>query len=135
MSGQFSAQPNTSGSLAFYPVFNSSTLPFDAGRSAFMNEFLIPFPASSGNARPFELKITFRVIAFTDTTVTCESVHTGITQGAETAVIRVERGYDPQPVTTLSRSSSFIPFFVWAKANVVGGVAFTRTISYLRQIC
>ena len=131
MAGEFSNPTGTNGALSFYPAFNQDT-PFGAG--TYMNEFIIPFPAVGLPvvAQTFELKITFRVTAFTDTTVTCESVYTGTAQGPETAVIRVERGYNPQPSNTPARSSYVIPFIVWAKG---ANYAFTRTISYLRQIC
>lgn len=133
MAGQFSNPTGTSGSLRFYPTFNSSTPSGAAG--TYMNEFLIPFPAAVLPVGPsaFELKITFRVTAFTNTTVTCESMYTGIAQGPETAVIRVERGYNPQPTNTLDRTLNYvIPLIVWAQGD---SYAFTRTMSYLRQIC
>jgi len=130
MSGEFANSAGTSGALQFYPAFTQDT-PFGAG--TYMNEFLIPFPASGVTPKAFELKITFRVTAFTDTTVTCESVYTGMADGPEIAAVVVKRGYDPQPSNTMNRSNLVIPFFVWAKGQ--GSYAFTRTISYLRQIC
>ena len=132
MAGWFSNPTGTSGSLRFYPTFTSSA-PSSVG--TYMNVFLIPFPAAVppfGGQSAFELKITFRVTAFTNTTVTCESMHTGIAQGPETAVTRIERGFDPQPTITLDRTLNYvIPFTVWAQGD---GYTFTRTMSYLRQI-
>ena len=133
MSGQFTNSAGTSGALQFYPAFNTNTPTGVSGD--FMGEFLIPFEAKGLPATPsaFEFKVTFRVTSLTATSVTCESVSTGIAGGPEASYVRVQRGFDPQPATTPDRSSYVIPFIVWAKGQ--GSYAFTRTISYLRQIC
>jgi hypothetical protein len=133
LSGEFTNPAGTSGALQFYPAFNNNTPTGASGN--FMGEYLIPFVAKGLPATPsaFELKITFRVTAFTDTTVTCEGMSTGIAGGPDDSYVRVQRGYDPQPSNTPARTSFVIPFFVWAKGQ--GSYTLTRTISYLRQIC
>jgi hypothetical protein len=135
ISGQFINPASTSGALTFWPAFTNTT-PTGAFPGTFMNSFIVPFDAKGPPATPtaFELRITFRVSAFTDTTVTCESMYTSIAEGPNASYPRVERGYDPQPANTPARSNNIvIPFIVYAQGG--DNFSFTRTISYLRQIC
>lgn len=134
MSGAFTNSAGTSGALQFYPAFNTNTPTGVSGE--FMGEYIVPFEAKGFPATPsaFEFKVTFRVTSLTATSVTCESVSTGIAGGPDASYVRVQRGFDPQPATTPDRSvNAIIPFIVWAKGQ--GSYTLTRSISYLRQIC
>ena len=128
MAGRFTETPQSAGALVFYPSF-SATLATTANA---MDEILIPFESLAGQ-KPFELRFTFRVIAFTDTTIQCQTVYTGITFGAQNSNPRVFVDSTPNTIPTASRTTNqSLLFKIFSTATDMN---LTRTQYYVRQIC
>ena len=128
MAGRFLETPQDSGALSFYPSFS-----YVLGTiTNAMTEILIPYD-SVAIQKSFELRFTFRVIAFTDTTIQCQTVYTGLTSAPSDARTRVEVDPTPSVIPTMSRSAEDVLYFnIFSTAN---NMSLTRTQYYVRQIC
>ena len=128
MAGRFTETPQSAGALVFYPSFS-----YILGTTAnAMEEILIPFESLVGQ-KSFELRFTFRVIAFTDTTIQCQTAYTGITFGAQDSHPRVFVDPTPSTIPTMSRSSEGVLYFnIFSTAT---DMSLTRTQYYVRQVC
>ena len=134
VSGKFvDSSPGTGGAIYTYPCFKE-TQPTDYP-DAFC-EIIIDSGAVP-DVQGFEFRVTFRVVANTDTTITLEATWTTMcNKGAIPSICRENTNVLLQTSNTPSRAASAtgrLPFTIWTYA-VNGPFAFTRTQLYLRRI-
>ena len=133
-SGRFiDASPSGGGGIYTYPCFKE-TQPTDYP-DAFC-EIIIDSGAVS-ESQGCEVRVTFRVVANTDTTITLEATWTTMcNKGAIPSICRENTNVLLQTSNTPSRAASTtgrLPFTIWTYA-VGGPFSFTRTQLYLRRI-
>ena len=133
-SGRFiDASPSGGGGIYVYPCFKA-TQPTDYP-DAFC-EIIIDSGAVE-TPQGFEVRVIFRVISTTDTTITLEVTWTtACNKGTIPSVVRENTNVLPQTSNTPSRSESVdkrFPFTIWTYA-VGGPFSCTRTQLYLRRI-
>ena len=127
MAGQF-LEDNypLAGALQLYPAFVLPSTIADA-----MTEINIPFDAVLG-AKSFEFRCTFRVTAFTDSTITCQVSWTGTAYGTGSSKVNAVTDTSIVPIPTVSRGSNEIMALrVYATGNFE---TFRRYQYYIRQI-
>jgi hypothetical protein len=127
MAGQF-LEDNypLAGALQLYPAFVPPSTIADA-----MTEINIPFDAVLG-AKSFEFRCTFRVTAFTDSTITCQVSWTGTAYGTGSSKVNAVTDTSIVPIPTVSRGSNEIMALrVYATGNFE---TFRRYQYYIRQI-
>ena len=90
-----------------------------------------------GDVQGFELRLTFRIVAHSDTTVVLEaSANTMSNRGLVPSIFRTLNNLTTLTVNTPSRSASVtkrFPFGVWCRTDA-NSVVMTRTQLYLRRI-
>jgi hypothetical protein len=133
-SGKFvDNSPGGGGGIYTYPCFKA-TQPTDYP-DAFC-EIIIDSGAVE-TVQGFEVRVTFRVVSTTDTTITLEATWTTMcNKGAIPSICRELTNTLLQTSNTPSRSASVdkrLPFTVWTYA-VGGPFTLTRTQLYLRRI-
>jgi len=133
-SGRFvDASPSGGGAIYVYPCFKA-TQPTDYP-DAFC-EIIVDSGATS-DVQGFEVRVTFRVVSNTDTTITLEVTWTTMcNKAAIPSICRENTNVLPQTSNTPSRLASVdkrLPFTIWTYA-VGGPFSCTRTQLYLRRI-
>ena len=130
IAGRFTETPQSAGALQFYPSFSDTITVLTTSNN--MTEVLLPFD-SLASQKSFELRFTFRVITFTDTTIQCQTAYSGLTSAAQDSRPRVEVDATPNTITTASRTTNqSLRFKVFSTATDMN---LTRTQYYVRQIC
>jgi hypothetical protein len=134
VSGKFvDSSPGTGGAIYTYPCFKE-TQPTDYP-DAFCE--IILDSGAVPDVQGFEFRVTFRVVSYTDTTITLEATWTTACNKATIpSIVRQQTNTLLQTSNTPSRAASVtkrLPFTVWTYA-VNGPFAFTRTQLYLRRI-
>lgn len=127
MAGQF-LEDNypLAGALQLYPAFVPVTAIEDA-----MTEINIPFDSVLG-AKSFEFRCTFRVTAFTDSTITCQVSWTGTAYGTGSSKVNAVTDTSIVPIPTVSRGSNQI---MALRVYATGAFeTFRRYQYYIRQI-
>jgi hypothetical protein len=124
----------TSGLIIFYPCFKT-TQPTDYPDC--VSEIAADF-AASADPQGFEVRLIFRVVATTDTTMLLECSWTASWNFglAEPAQFRQFTGTGQNAMNTPSRAASVtkrFPFTIWAKSQG-GPYTLTRTQLYLRRL-
>jgi hypothetical protein len=114
------------GALQLYPAFVPPSTIADA-----MTEINIPFDSVLG-AKSFEFRCIFRVIAFTDSTITCQVSYQGTAYGTASSKVNAVTDTSIVPIPTASRESNTIfPLRVYATGAFE---TFRRYQYYIRQI-
>lgn len=114
------------GALQLYPAFVPPSTIADA-----MTEINIPFDSVLG-AKSFEFRCTFRVIAFTDATITCQISWTGTAYGTASSKVNAVTDTSIVPIPTLSRATNdILALRVYATGDFE---TFRRYQFYIRQI-
>jgi hypothetical protein len=125
--------PSTGGAIYTYPCFKE-TQPTDYP-DAFCE--IIIDSANTSDVQGCEVRVVFRVVSTTDTTITLEATWTTLCNKATIpSISRENTNVLLQTSNTPSRAASTtgrLPFTVWTYA-VNGPFAFTRTQLYLRRI-
>lgn len=132
--GRFTdATPANVGAVYAYPTF-TSTQPTDYPQT--MTEIIID-SASTGSVQSFEVRLIFRILAYTDTSIIYESTWTSMCDRATIpSEFRVRTNTLEGTVSTPSRAASVdkrLPFTLWAR-SVGGPISLGRTQLYLRRI-
>jgi len=127
MAGQFLEENYPlAGALQLYPAFVQPSTIADA-----MTEINIPFDSVLG-AKSFEFRCIFRVIAFTDATITCQVSWTGTAYGTGSSKVNAVTDTSIVPIPTASRGSNeILPLRVYATGAFE---TFRRYQFYIRQI-
>lgn len=127
MAGQF-LEDNypLAGALQLYPAFVPPSTIADA-----ITEINIPFDSVLG-AKSFEFRCIFRVIAFTDATITCQVSYQGTAYGTGSSKVNAVTDTSIVPIPTASRGSNNI---MALRVYATGAFeTFRRYQYYIRQI-
>ena len=131
MAGYFTDATPAAGSITFYPSFMSDT---PLGNN-YMSQVLVLFEDVGGTNDSFEWRLTFRVVAFTDTTTTFQTSYTSSSGGSTAPRSRTMTDVGPTPTITLSRDANqLFQFRVWSGGTAGGPYTLTRTQYYFRQL-
>lgn len=127
MAGTFlEAASPSAGALQFYPAF----VPISVGTQA-ITELLIPYDAVAAT-KSFEFRCRFRVIAFTDATITCQVSYSAAAETGGDSKFRVLTDPSIVPIPTASRGTNDIMALrVYATGNYS---ALTRYQFSIRQV-
>jgi hypothetical protein len=134
IAGRFTdGSPGSGGGITIYPGF-LSTQP--TGPEDSMCEIIVDSGATA-SIQGFEARLVFRIVSFTDTSVSVECTWSSMSNAATTpSTCRVFTNTVVITAPTPSRAASVtkrLPFSLWAKGDG-GNFSFTRTQLFLRRI-
>lgn len=134
VAGRFTdGSPGSGGGIFIYPGF-LSTQP--TGPEDSMCEIIVDSGATA-NIQGFEARLVFRIVSFTDTSVSVECTWSSMSNAATVpSTCRVFTNTVVITAPTPSRAASVtkrLPFSLWAKGDG-GNFSFTRTQLFLRRI-
>lgn len=134
IAGRFTdATPGNIGAVYAYPSF-TTVQPTDFPQT--MCEIIID-SASTAAVQSFEVRVTFRIIAYTDTSLIYELTwNSAMNRAAIPSEFRLITNQLEGTVSTPSRAASVdkrLPFTLWAR-SVGGPISLGRTQLYLRRI-
>ena len=135
IAGRFTdGSPGSGGVISIYPGF-LTTQP--TGPESSMCEILID-SGNTASIQGFEARMVFRIVSFTDTSVSVECTWSSLCNAAALppSICRVFTNTVVITAPTPSRTESVtkrLPFSLWAKGDG-GNFSFTRTQLFLRRI-
>lgn len=132
--GRFTdATPANVGAFYAYPSF-TSTQPTDFPQT--MCEIIVD-SGSTGDFQSFEVRVIFRILAYSDTSIIYELTwNSASDKAAIPSIFRLKTNNLEGTVSTPSRAASVdkrLPFTLWAR-SVGGPLSLARTQLYLRRI-